>query len=116
MIELHRRGSGRPLMMVHGLGGSLQSWDTIAPQLAQTRELILFDLPGHGATPPGRDSGTFYGLVRSVAEMIEINGLRGVDLVGSSMGARMVLELACRGLAGNVVALDPGGFWSGWAC
>lgn len=30
------------------------------------------------------------------------------------MGARMVLELARRGKVGNVVALDPGGFWRGW--
>lgn len=30
------------------------------------------------------------------------------------MGARIVLELARRGRVGNVVALDPGGFWRGW--
>ena len=30
------------------------------------------------------------------------------------MGARIVLELARRGGVGNVVALDPGGFWQGW--
>jgi pimeloyl-ACP methyl ester carboxylesterase len=37
-----------------------------------------------------------------------------VDLVGSSLGARLVLEMARRGRAGSVVALDPGGFWVGW--
>lgn len=35
-----------------------------------------------------------------------------VDTVGSSMGARMVLELARRGRGGHAVALDPGGFWN----
>lgn len=35
-----------------------------------------------------------------------------MDIVGSSMGARMVLELARRGVGGHAVALDPGGFWS----
>ncbi|MBA2466390.1 MAG: alpha/beta fold hydrolase [Sphingomonas sp.] len=114
MIELSRRGSGRPLLLIHGLGGSRRSWDTIAGPLADKRELILFDLPGHGGAAPAPDSGTFEGLMRSVAGMIEANGLRGVDVVGSSMGARMVLELARRGLAGNTVALDPGGFWRGW--
>ncbi|MDQ2804140.1 MAG: alpha/beta hydrolase [Pseudomonadota bacterium] len=34
--------------------------------------------------------------------------------VGSSMGARLVLELARRGVVGVVVSLDPGGFWEGW--
>lgn len=100
--------------MVHGLGGSVRSWDTIAARLAEHRELILFDLPGHGSTPAEPDSGTFNGLMRSVTELVEANGLGGVDVVGSSMGARMVLELARLGLAGNVVALDPGGFWKGW--
>lgn len=35
-------------------------------------------------------------------------------MVGSSMGARLVLEMARRGRSGAVVALDPGGFWEGW--
>jgi pimeloyl-ACP methyl ester carboxylesterase len=35
-------------------------------------------------------------------------------MVGSSMGARLVLELARRGHGGAVVALDPGGFWLAW--
>ena len=36
----------------------------------------------------------------------------GADLVGSSMGARLVSEMARRGVGRSVVALDPGGFWS----
>ena len=114
MIELTRRGSGRPLLMIHGLGGSARSWEPIAEPLARQRQLLLFDLPGHGGRAAEPDSGTFVGLVRSVVAMIEAEGIVGVDMVGSSMGARMVLELARRGLAGNVVALDPGGFWQGW--
>ena len=114
MIEIHRRGRGRPLLMIHGLGGSQRSWDTIAEPLSRNRELLLFDLPGHGLTPAEGDSGSFAGLTRSVVEMIEAEGIAGIDMVGSSLGARMVLELARRGLAGNVVALDPGGFWTGW--
>ena len=70
--------------------------------------------PGHGATPAEPDSGTFNGLVGSVERYIADNGLAGIDVVGSSMGARIVLELARRGGVGNVVALDPGGFWRGW--
>ncbi|WP_324806795.1 alpha/beta fold hydrolase [Sphingomonas sp. LY29] len=114
MIDLQRHGTGRPLLMVHGLGGSRRSWDVIATQLGSQRELLLFDLPGHGASPAEADSGTFAGLARSLNDLIEREGLRGVDMVGSSLGARLVLEMARRGIAGNVVALDPGGFWQGW--
>lgn len=114
MMNLHRRGTGRPLLMVHGLGGSRRSWDVIAGALGRERELLLFDLPGHGASPAEPDSGNFAGLARSLSALIEAKGLRGVDMVGSSLGARLVLEMARRGLAGNVVALDPGGFWKDW--
>lgn len=109
-----QRGTGRKLLLVHGLGGSWQSWSTILDALAAERTVIVIDLPGHGATPAEPDSGTFNGLVGSVEHYIADNGLAGIDVVGSSMGARIVLELARRGGVGNVVALDPGGFWRGW--
>lgn len=108
------RGSGPRLLLIHGLGGSWRSWSTILPQLAAQRTVIAIDLPGHGASPAEPDSGTFAGLVGSVQRFIADNGLTGIDVVGSSMGARIALELARRGGVGNVVALDPGGFWRGW--
>jgi pimeloyl-ACP methyl ester carboxylesterase len=47
-----------------------------------------------------------------VQDWLAAHGLAGAPLVGSSMGGRMVLELARRGSGGDVVALDPGGFWT----
>lgn len=114
MMNKIERGTGRKLLLVHGLGGSWQSWSTILDALSAHRTVIAIDLPGHGATPAEQDSATFDGLVGSVERYIVDNGLAGIDVVGSSMGARIVLELARRGHVGNVVALDPGGFWRGW--
>lgn len=108
------RGNGRKLLLIHGLGGSWQSWSTVMDRLSVDRTVIAIDLPGHGATPAEGNSGTFDGLVRSVERYIADSGLTGIDIVGSSMGARIGLELARRGGVGNVVALDPGGFWRGW--
>ncbi len=113
-MTLIRRGAGKPLLMVHGLGGHWQSWNPILDRLTASREIMLFDLPGHGMSPTEPDSGTFNGLAASVEQMIAREGLGGIDMVGSSMGARIVLELARRGSSGAVVALDPGGFWDGW--
>lgn len=109
-----QRGTGRKLLLIHGLGGSGQSWSTIFDNLSEHRTVIAVDLPGHGVTPAEANSGTFIGLVGSVERYIADQGMEGVDIVGSSMGARIVLELARRGKVGNVVALDPGGFWRGW--
>ena len=114
MMHATRSGSGRKLLLIHGLGGSQRSWRPIVHSLSAEREVIAIDLPGHGASPPEPDSGTFAGLVGSVQRFTSESGLGGIDLVGSSMGARIVLELARRGRGGDVVALDPGGFWRGW--
>lgn len=100
--------------MVHGLGGSVRSWDLIAPALSQSRQLVLIDLPGHGMSPPIGGRQTIAAFADEISDFIEVEGLSGIDLVGSSVGARLVLELSRRGVGGNCVALDPGGFWRGW--
>lgn len=114
MINVVREGRGRPLLLAHGLGGNWRSWNAIRPALVGDREVIAVDLPGHGDSPAEADSDTFVGLTDSLDRFIVAEGLEGVDAVGSSMGARLVLELARRGRVGAVVALDPGGFWRGW--
>jgi pimeloyl-ACP methyl ester carboxylesterase len=70
VIHAVRRGQGRPLLLIHGLGGSWQSWSTIQLALADKREVIAIDLPGHGATPAAAESGTFMGLANSVDTFI----------------------------------------------
>lgn len=114
MLKVVDHGRGKPLLLVHGLGSSGHAWEPVLPPLAEARRVVAIDLPAHGGSPAQADSGTFQGLVRSVVAWMESTGMTGIDMVGSSMGARIVLELARRGLAGNVVALDPGGFWEGW--
>lgn len=107
-----RRGSGTPLLLVHGLGSSLRTWDPVMPALSARREVIAVDLPGFGESPPLRGEVTVATLTDAVEDFIRDERLGAVDVVGSSMGARMVLEMARRGHPGTTVALDPGGFWS----
>ncbi|MEJ7797184.1 MAG: alpha/beta hydrolase [Solirubrobacteraceae bacterium] len=107
-----RRGHGRPLLLVHGLGGSTRSWETIADALAAERELVIVDLPGFGRTPPLNGAPTIAALTDALEGFLAEQSLEGVDVVGSSMGARLALELARRRSVGAVVALDPGGFWN----
>jgi pimeloyl-ACP methyl ester carboxylesterase len=116
-MEMHfiRRGTGRPLLLLHGIGGSWRSWQTILDGLAQEREVLAVDLPGFGETPPLSGPVTIGTLADAVTDFLRAHDLLGIDAVGSSMGARLVLELARRGgVLGTVVALDPGGFWQGW--
>ena len=107
-----RRGSGSPLLLVHGLGGGWRSWAPIMDELAEDREVVAVDLPGFGDSPPLAGEVSIATLTDSVVDFIREQGLDGVATVGQSMGGRMVLELARRGVGGDTVALDPGGFWS----
>lgn len=107
-----RSGAGRPLLLVHGLGSSLHNWDPVLPALSARREVVAVDLPGFGQTPPLAGAVTTDTLTDAVESYLISEGLEDVDVVGSSMGARMVLEMARRGHAGAMVALDPGGFWT----
>lgn len=111
-MHVVRRGTGKPLLMVHGLGSSLRNWDRVVPALESERELVLIDLPGFGQTPPLAGEASFLTLTDALAQFLASEGLEHVDMVGSSMGARMVVELARRGHEGTTIGLDPGGFWS----
>ncbi|MBY6410817.1 alpha/beta fold hydrolase [Rhodococcus sp. BP-252] len=106
-----RTGSGKPLVLVHGLGSSFRNWDPIVPALSAERQVIAVDLPGFGRTPPLPEV-TIATLTDALREFLDAEGLSDADVVGSSMGARMVLELARRGHRGTVVSLDSGGFWN----
>lgn len=107
-----RQGLGKPLLLVHGLGSSVHNWDPVLPALSEQREVIAVDLPGFGDTPPLAGEISIATLTDAVADFIRDEELGDVAVVGSSMGARMVLELVRRGYGGAVVALDPGGFWT----
>ena len=115
-MEMHhiRLGKGKPLLLIHGIGGSWRSWNPVLDGLSAKREVIALDLPGHGQTPQLEGENSIYTLADALVEWLRENNLTGVDCVGSSMGARLVLELARRGVLGAVVSLDPGGFWEGW--
>lgn len=66
--------------------------------------MIAVDLPGFGETPPLNGEVSIATLTDSVGEFIREQGLEGVATVGQSMGGRMVLELARRGIGGDTVA------------
>jgi pimeloyl-ACP methyl ester carboxylesterase len=52
--DLHHevRGTGEPLLLVHGTGSSLRVWDPVVERLAARKTVIAVDLPGFGTSPP----------------------------------------------------------------
>ncbi|MDQ6847151.1 MAG: alpha/beta hydrolase [Candidatus Dormibacteraeota bacterium] len=90
-------GDGPPMLLVHGLGGSLVTWRDVTGDLARTHHVWSLDLIGFGHTPrAGRESTipNNVGVVERVAE--QIGGGRPVVLVGNSMGGLISVLVASR--------------------
>ena len=107
-----RTGSGRPLVLVPGIGAGIGTWRFVLDGLAAERQVVRVVLPGFGPTPlfPGEVTVARY--ADELEAHLRDQGLEHADLVGSSLGARLVVEMARRGLGRSTVALDPGGFWT----
>lgn len=66
----------------------------------------MLNLPGHGGSPLTPDVATFDGMVAAVQTFLETRGITSVDVVGSSLGGRIVLELARRGRVRSIQAVS----------
>ncbi|VTU34319.1 Dihydrolipoyllysine-residue acetyltransferase component of acetoin cleaving system [Variovorax sp. PBL-H6] len=115
LINYVRRGQGKSLLLVHGLGSSWRSWQGIMEPLAAQRSVTAIDLPGFGKSPPLDGEVSLQTMADALAQFLREHELIGTDAAGSSVGAQLLLELARRGgVLGSVVSLGPGGFWLGW--
>jgi pimeloyl-ACP methyl ester carboxylesterase len=113
-IAFERRGTGEPLLLIHGTGGSRSHWKPIVELLAPHRELLLVDLPGHGDSdlPPPQVSPTPIGYGELLGGFLDELGLRSAHAAGISAGGWTALELAKLGRARSVVAIAPAGLWA----
>lgn len=91
---VHHAGSGPPLIFLHGFAAGSYSWRHWTP-LLESREYYLVDLLGHGHAPaPERGDYTPEAQAALVVRFIRERGLRGVCLVGHSMGGGIALLAA----------------------
>jgi len=88
-----RQGEGRPLVLVHGFGGELNTWRPLVASLRTNRPVLAIDLPGHGASPP-LQAPSLARLAEAVAGTLADERLSGIDLIAHSLGAAIATELA----------------------
>ena len=114
MIWHHiEKGHGRPLILLHGIGMNSEAWSPVLERLAVQRRVIAFDIPGFGKTPgiDGREPDSA-AMVESLAQSLRKMGIQEpVDMVGNSLGGRIMLDAAADGLARSVVGISPAGLW-----
>lgn len=86
-------GEGVPLVILHGLFGSLDNWQTVGKQLAENFSVYLVDLPNHGKSPH-TDSFNYDEMANAVADFCKENKLENITLLGHSMGGKTAMNFA----------------------
>jgi pimeloyl-ACP methyl ester carboxylesterase len=102
-------GRGKPIVFIHGLGGSRLNWLAVAPGLAEDHRVYALDLIGHGLTPRAGRKATLANHRRLIDRFIEKVAGEPAVLVGNSTGGHLsILEgaLAPEKVAG-LILVDP---------
>jgi pimeloyl-ACP methyl ester carboxylesterase len=100
------------MVLIHGIGSRWQVFEPIIDLLALHHDVISVDLPGFGASSPDRTLiASPAGYAQRMAEFFDELGIFRPHVVGSSMGGGIALELGRMGIAGQVTAFAPVGFW-----
>lgn len=90
-------GQGRPVLALHGWGGSVKSFWPVAERLSTSGYAVhLIDLPGFGHTQPPPEPWSVADYARFVLAYLDDSGLARVALLGHSFGGRIGLVLAAQ--------------------
>jgi pimeloyl-ACP methyl ester carboxylesterase len=99
-------GSGRPVVLVHGVCMSRRFFARNAAALAEDFRVVSVDLRGHGESPPHEGGHTVAQYARDLRHLLDALALDGAVLVGWSMGTfvvwDMIRQFGARGIAGHV--------------
>ena len=88
------KGEGPPVVLVHGLGGTVHAWYGVVENLALHHHVVALDLRGHGRSDAGRAGVSIANYAEDVRALIEALELPAVTLVGHSMGTLIAQQLA----------------------
>jgi haloacetate dehalogenase len=98
-IHGRRRGSGPPVLLLHGIPETHLMWHRVAPRLAEHFSVVATDLRGYGdsGTPPTTPDHAPYSMREIAREQVEVMRSLGHDrfsVVGHDRGARCAYRMA----------------------
>lgn len=90
------RGTGEPLLMIHGLGSSGADWALQVAALEQRFRIIVPDLPGSGHSPPPSEQYTIEGFATALWSLLDHLQVPQANIIGFSLGGAVALEMAAQ--------------------
>jgi pimeloyl-ACP methyl ester carboxylesterase len=102
---------GFPLFLIHGLGGSIESWTNNIEFLSKKFRIIAFDLPGFGLSDKPKVSYTINFYVNFLEKFIKILKIKHLFLIGSSLGGHIAIEFTMRNrtIVDKLILISPAG-------
>jgi esterase len=86
-------GTGKPLIILHGLFGSSDNWTTLAKQFAEKNQVWLIDQRNHGKSFHS-DEFDYWAMADDLLELIENENLKDINLLGHSMGGKTAMTFS----------------------
>lgn len=94
-LHFEKSGQGAPLVMMHGLFGSLENLGAIVRLLEPHFTLYRLDLRNHGRSPHA-DSMSFDDMAGDLIEFMAAQGLDKAHVFGHSLGGKVAMAAACK--------------------
>lgn len=85
--------SGKPVIILHGLFGSLDNWLSFGKSLAEDHTVYLVDQRNHGKSPHS-DTFTYEAMAEDLHEFIKDHAIDQPVLIGHSMGGKTIMKYA----------------------
>lgn len=92
-LNYRQYGSGEPVIILHGLLGSLDNWQAIARVLSTHYQIIVPDQRNHGRSPHSPNF-SYELLAEDILELMEDLNLENASVIGHSMGGKVAMKLA----------------------
>ena len=108
---IDKNQKGFPLLLIHGLGGSIESWLNNIDSLAAKFRIIALDLPGFGLSDKPKISYTIRFYVNFVEKFIKKLKINHVYLIGASLGGHIAVEFTLNNkrIVDKLVLISPAG-------
>ena len=96
-MKLHYKemGHGQPLLILHGLFGTLDNWQTLAKRLAEHYNVFLVDLRNHGRSPHS-DQHDYDLMAEDVLQLVDDLQIPTPAIMGHSMGGKVAMNYALK--------------------
>lgn len=107
----HASSAKAPLVLLHGFGGIGSAWAPVIERLDPDLPLVVYDLPGHGASLDAEGVGHAGVMAKAILEDLDRRGLSSFHLCGHSMGGAVASLVALKAADSvrSLTLLAPGG-------